>query len=212
MVIADLVSEGAETKDTAEAPAAPSVTVAGAPIAPPPTVVDVVEPPHEAKQRTHRLCLTGGAAKGTSDDEPVVRTLDVDLVMSLGDGRLRFAPSVGLTLMPTGNVGPIDATSFTGGVARALGGASFGPLDLLGGPVVSPYSIGGATQHTGVLFGAEALARLTVPLFDRLRLVGDARLDAFADRVRIHHADGQTFATPSLQIGLAVGVAWDWSS
>ena len=63
-----------------------------------------------------------------------------------------------------------------------------------------------------MLFGGEALARLTVPLWDRLRLVGAARGDAFADRARVHFADGSTYATPWVQIGVAVGVAWDWRS
>jgi len=212
LVIADLVSEDTETTSTADAAAAPSVTVAGPPIAPPPRVDVVVGPPREPTPRVHRLSLTAGAAKGTGDEEPLTRTLDLDLVLPLGDGPLRFAPSVGLTLMPTRNSGNVAAASFTGGVVRALGGASFRNVDLLAGPVVSPYGIGGATQYTGVLFGAEALARLTLPIWDRLRLVGAARVDAFADRARVHFADGSTFATPWLQLGLAVGVAWDWSS
>jgi hypothetical protein len=212
LVIADLVSEDTETTSTADAAAAPSVTVAGPPIAPPSRVDVVVGPPREPTPRVHRLSLTAGAAKGTGDEEPLTRTLDVDLVLPLGDGPLRFAPSVGLTLMPTHNSGNVAAASFTGGVVRALGGASFGHVDLLAGPVVSPYGIGGAMPYIGVLFGGEALARLTVPIWDRLRLVGAARVDAFADRARVHFADGSTFATPWLQLGLAVGVAWDWSS
>ena len=212
LVIADLVSEDAEATRPANAPAAPSVKVAGAPMAPLPTVVDVVGPPHEAQPRIYRLCLTAGAVRGTGDDDTLDRTLDVDLVMPLGDGRLRFALSAGLALMPTRNAGNVDEVSFTGGFARALGGARFGPVDLLAGPVVSPYGIGGAMHDNGVLFGGEALARLTVPLWDRLHLVGTMRADAFGDRTRVHFADGSTFATPWLQLGLAVGVAWDWSS
>jgi hypothetical protein len=214
LVIADLVSEDTEGTGTADAPAAPSVSVAGAPIAPRPTVADdvVIAAPRAPTAQAHRLCLTAGAAKGTGDDEPVARTMDVDLVMPLGDGRLRFAPSVGLILMPTRNAGNVNEASFTAGVVRALAGASFGPVDLLAGPVASPYAIGGAMPYNGVLFAGEALARLTVPLWDRLRLVGAARLDAFVDRTRVHLAGGDTYATPRLQIGVAVGVAWDWQS
>lgn len=212
LVIADLVSEDAETTDTAAAPAAPSVQVAGAPLAPPPTVVEVVGPPQEAPPRMYRLSLTAGAARGSGDGEPLSGTLDVDLVLPLADGGLRFALSAGLMLMPTRNAGTIDQVSFAGGVVRALGGASFGHVELLAGPAVSPYSIGGVAHYSAVMFGAEALGRLTVPLGDRLRLVGAARLDGFANRARVHFPDGQTYATPWLQIGLAVGVAWDWSS
>ena len=211
LVIAELVSEDAEASRSADAPAAPSVKVAGALIASPPTVVDVVGPPREAPPRVYRLCLTAGAARGTGADT-LDRTLDVDLVLPLGDGRLRFAVSAGLVLMPTRNAGNIEEVSFSGGVARALAGASFGPVDLLAGPVVSPYSIGGAMHDNGVLFGGEALARLTVPLWDRLRLVGAVRADAFVDRTRVHFADGTSYATPWFQLGLAMGVAWDWSS
>jgi hypothetical protein len=212
LVIADLVSEDTETTSGADAPAAPSVTVAGPPIAVPPTVDVVVGPLRVPTARVYRLCLTAGAARGTGDEESVDRTLDVDLVMPLGDGRLRFALSAGLALMPTRNAGNVDEVSFSGGFARALGGASFGLVELLAGPVVSPYGIGGAMHDNGVLFGGEALARLTVPLWDRLHLVGTVRADAFVDRTRIHFADGSSYATPWLQLGLAVGVAWDWSS
>ena len=212
LAVAGLVSADAETTEAADTPAAPSVTVADAPpMAPSPTVVALVVPPREATPRARRLCLTAGAAKGTGDEEPFTRTLNVDLVLPVGDGRLRFAPSVGLSLMPTRQAGTTDQVSFTGGVARALGGASFGHVDLLAGPVVSPYAIGGATPHNGVLFGGEAVARLTMPLWNRLSLVGAARVDAFADRARVLFADGGTYATPRLQIGAAVGVAWDWS-
>jgi hypothetical protein len=212
LVVAELVGADAETGDASDTPAAPSVTVVGAPpLAPSATVVDIVVPPRAATPRTHRLCLTAGLARGTGDDEPVTRTLDLDLAMALGDGRLRFAPSLGLTLMPTRHAETTDQVSFTGGVARALGGASFGHVDLLAGPVVSPYGIGGAASHSGVLFGGEAVVRLTIPLRSRLRLVGAVRADAFADRVRVLFADGGTYATPRLQIGVAVGVAWDWT-
>ncbi len=209
LVIAELLSAGAEADTAADAPAVvPSVAVA--PSEPLPTIVATAPTPRPGS--AWRLCMTAGAEKGTSDEELLTGTLDVDLVVPLGRGRLRLAPSAGLTVMPTRDAGTIYEVSFVSVAARVLGGASFGPVDVLGGPVVSPYSIGGAIPHAGVLFGAEAMARLTAPLSNQLRLVVATRLDAFADRVRIHWADGQVYATPRVGIGVGVGLAWDWTS
>jgi hypothetical protein len=214
LVIAELLSAGAQTASAPAAVAArpPSATAAAPPPiagAPPATITAAAPPAGRGWPR--RLCVTAGATKGTGDGELLADTFDVDLVVALGR-RLRLAPSAGLTVMPTRAAGTVDEVSFVGVEARALVGASLGPVDLLAGPVVSRYSIGGATPHDGVLFGAEALARLVAPLSNRLRLIVATRLDAFADRARVHWVDGGTYATPRVGIGVGVGLAWDWSS
>ena len=114
--------------------------------------------------------------------------------------------------MPTRNAGTFDEVSFLGASIRLLGGAALGPVDLLAGPVLSPYTIGGATPHDGLLFGGEAMARVAAPLATRLWLVAATRVDGFAERVRV---TGPTAApTPPRASSLAVdvGLAWSWAS
>jgi hypothetical protein len=219
LVIAELLSANAQPDDArtpaAGTPAAeaPSVVPTGvvATGAPSASIAAGASTPAPEPDWTPRLCVTAGAAKGTSADEPWAGTLDADLVMAIGSGRLRLAPSAGLTVMPPRNGGTVDEVSFVGVSVRALVGASFGPVDVLGGPVVSPYSIGGAVSHLGVLVGGEAMTRLTVALWDQVRFVADVRVDAFADRARVHFIGGQLYATPRVGIAAGVGLAWDWT-
>jgi hypothetical protein len=212
LVIAELLSAGTQTTVATPAAIPPSAAVAAPPpVTAAPLYVIAAAPPPPGLGSTWRLCVTAGATKGTGNEELLAGTVDIDLVVSLGR-RLRLAPSAGLTITPTRDVGTFDEVSFVGAEARALGGAGVGPVDVLAGPVVSRYSIGGATPHAGVLFGVEAMARLAAPLSNRLRLVVATRLDAFADRARVHWVDGGTYATPRVGIGVGVGLAWDWSS
>jgi hypothetical protein len=216
LAIAELVSADAEPEAAGTTAAeTPSVVATGvaATSAPPATFVAVAPAPAtEAESgRMPRLCVTAGVAKGTNADELWAGALDVDLVMPWGSGLLRFAPSAGLTVMPTHSGGTIDQVSFVGVPLRALVGPRLGLLDVLGGPVVSPYRIGGALPHAGVLLGGEAMARLAVPLWDRLLVIADARVDAFADRARVMFAGGQTYATPRVGLSAGVGLAWDWT-
>ncbi len=219
LVIAEILNSGVETPPAGETPTtadakraiqAPSRTASGT-VVPHPTLAATGEPT-AAPEWKSRLCLTSGAAKGTGDEELLAGTLDVDLTMAFGHGRLRLAPSAGLTIMPTRNAGTLDQVSFLAVSGRLLGGATFGPLDFLGGPVVSRYSIGGATPHGGLLVGAEGVARLAAPLSDRFRLVAAARVDGFADRVRVFWVDGRAYATPRVELGVGVGLAWEWAS
>jgi hypothetical protein len=216
LVIAELLGADAEADATgptaAEQPAV--VATGGAATGEPPASLATGTPTSQSAAEpgwTPRLCVTAGAVKGTSTDELWAGRVNADLVMPWGPGRLRFAPSAGLTVMPTHNGGTVDQVSFVGVALRALVGPSLGPVDVLGGPVVSAYRIGGVLPHAGALFGAEAMARLAVPLWDQLRLVADARVDAFANRARVIFAGGQTFATPRVGFGGGVGLAWDWT-
>jgi hypothetical protein len=159
-----------------------------------------------------RICLTGGVAKGVGNEELIAGTLDVDVTMPIGRSRLRIAPSVGLVLTPTRNAGTFDEVSFFGAALRLLGGVAIGPVELLAGPFLSPYSIGGATPHDGLLFGGEAMARVAAPLAARLSLVAATRADGYANRARVNWADGRAYATPRLGLAVDVGLAWSWAS
>lgn len=165
----------------------------------------------EARRRW-RLVVTGGATRGTGADEWAAGTLNADLVIAPRAGRLKLAPSLGLTMMPTRNPGELNEVSFRGLTARLLGGFGRGPVDVLAGPIASAYAIGGATAHSGFLFGGEILARVAAPLSRRVRLAVDARVDGWANRVRVHWADGGSYATPRVGFGIGVGLAWDWPS
>jgi hypothetical protein len=92
-----------------------------------------------------------------------------------------------------------------------LGGWSWlDTFDFFGGPFVEPYSIAGANPHAGVLFGAEGLARLDMPIGRRARMVVGARADVYANRVRVLFVDGGAYATPRLALGLGWGLGWEW--
>ena len=225
LAIADLLSADAQPEGAApaaaEAPAAttaaeaPAVVATGvaAPSTSPPSIAASAPTPAREAQPgwMPRLCVTAGAAKGTNANELWAGTVNADLVMPWGPGRLRFAPSAGLTVVPTHEAGTADEASFVGVALRALVGPSLGLVDVLGGALVTPYRIGGALPHAGVLVGGEAMARVAVPIWDRLRLVADGRVDAFANRVQVVFVGGQTFATPRVGLGAGLGLAWDWT-
>ena len=159
-----------------------------------------------------RLYVTSGVAKGVGSEELLAGTVDADLALPVGRSGLRLAPSAGLVYMPTRNAGTWGEVSFASASARLLAGGSFGVVDLFGGPFVAGYSVGGATEHAGVLFGAEALARVAMPLSRRTRLVFATRAHAYGNRVRVLFADGGAYSTPRLELTIGVGLAWDWTS
>jgi hypothetical protein len=219
LVIAELLTTAAAPPADDDIPAAASpARVAPAPlsavaVAPDTPVAVIASAAPAPNQRAARqVSVTAGASKGTNNQEDLAGTLDIDLLVPLGHGRLRLVPSAGLALMPTRHAGTVDEVSFDAVAARGLVGASFGPVDVLSGPVFSAYSIGGATPHAGVLLGAEAMARVTAPLSNRLRLLVAARVDGFANRVRVSFADATAYATPRVGIGIGVGLAWEWAS
>jgi hypothetical protein len=224
LVIAELLSgAGAEAApdEGAEAQAAPTATVLRAAGEPPgrfdgtaPAVPTAPGATSAMSDRSvvPRLSVAGGASKGTGSEELLAGTLDADVVLPIGGGWARLAPSAGLTVMPSRNVGSFNEVSFRAGAARLLAGGSWGPFDLLGGPFVTAYSIGGATEHSGFLFGGEVLARVSTPVSRRFRVFAAARADAYANRVRVVWTVDNGYATPRLGLAIAVGFAWDWAS
>ena len=82
----------------------------------------------------------------------------------------------------------------------------------VGGPFAAGYSIGGYNPYAGVLFGAEALARLSLRLSAHSRFIVATRAHAYANRVRVLFVDDISFATPRFEVSLGVGVGWDWAS
>jgi hypothetical protein len=208
LVIAELMSSGPgaesdeEKDDAAAVPVSPVVTVSAPPA---PVAANPSRPPP-------RLYVTSGVAKGVGSEELLAGTVDADLAISVESSRWRLAPSVGLVYSPTRNAGTWGEVSYASAAARVLAGRSFGVVDLFGGPFVAGYSIGGATQHAGVLFGAEALARVAIPLSQRTRLIFATRAHAYGNRVRVLFADGGAYSTPRLELTIGVGLAWDWTS
>jgi len=214
LVIAELASRPSAAEPVADdgAAAAPTVTVAA--VAAGPLSVPSLETSAPAAAATGlptRFTVVAGASKGTGSEEQVAATVDADVALRLGSHGLRLVPSVGLVYSPTRNAGTFDEASFSAVVARLLGGRSWRLADVLAGPLVSPYSIAGANPHAGVLFGAEALVRVNVPMSAHARLVVGARADAYANRVRVLFVDGGGYATPRLALALGGGVAWDWA-
>jgi hypothetical protein len=209
LVIAELMSDGTDAAQE-EGGSAPAVTVSrsrnevAAPVlTSPPSVATGPSPPP-------RICVTGGATKGLGTEELVAGTIDADVVVPYGPAWARIAPSVGLILMPKRNDGTFDEVEYRSAIGRLLAGGALGPLEILGGPFVTAYSITGATEHAGALFGGEALARFTLPLSRRLSLAAAARVDVYANRVRAQWVDGSGYATPRVGVALGAGLAWDW--
>lgn len=208
LVIADLLSEAA----------VPDEKLAVAPSVHQPVevvLVDAGTPDLQALVRQSgrrcRLAVTVGASRGTDAGESVAGTLNGDLVITQGNGRFNLAPSVGLTKMPTRNAGTMYEVSSWELAARMLVGFSRGPVDVLAGPLAAIYSPGGATSLSWILFGGEVMARVAAPLSRRLRLTMDARVDGWANRMRVTWADGRTYTTtPRIGIGGGIGLAWDW--
>jgi hypothetical protein len=209
LVIAELMSDDADAAQE-ERGAAPAVTVSrsqnevAAPVlTSPPSMATGPSPPP-------RICVTGGATKGVGTEELVAGTIDADVVLPYGPAWARIAPSVGLVLMPKRNDGTFAEVEYGSAIGRLLAGGALGPLEVLGGPFVTAYSITGATEHAGALFGGEALARFTLPISRRLSLVAAARVDVYANRVRVQWVDGSGYATPRVGVALGAGLAWDW--
>jgi hypothetical protein len=125
---------------------------------------------------------------------------------------VRLAPSAGLVWRTTRLTATWYEVSYTAVVARLLGGTSIGWVDLFGGPFVVRYGIGGINPNAGYLFGAEALARVSVPLSTHVRFVVATRAHAYADRVRVAYPNDIGFATPRFELSLGIGLGWDWSS
>ncbi|HXU65383.1 MAG TPA: hypothetical protein VN962_26970, partial [Polyangia bacterium] len=211
LVIADMVSMPAPVSAAASPSSAPAPPAA-APVAVAAPLVVEAAPAPVRPTRAARLGVTGGASKGIGAQELLAGALNVDLVIPIARSRWRWSPSAGLVMMPTRNTGSLDEVSFVGGVGRLLGGRAWGPAEVLVGPFVSAYSVGGATPRAGVLYGGEVVARLAAPLSSRLRLVVDGRADAYGNRVRVHWADGNAYATPRLGLSIGAGLAWDWAS
>jgi hypothetical protein len=212
LVIAELLSGDAEDPPAADdAAPAPAVTVANTGRETSAPVLTLAPPMTPGPSTPPRVCVTAGATRGVGSEELIAGTIDADVVLPLRAG-WRLAPSAGLVLMPTRNDGTFDEVAFRSVVGRLLAAADVGPIDLLAGPFAAAYTITGANEHSGVLFGGEALARFTLPLSRRLSLVAAVRGDLYANRVRVRWADGGGYATPRVGLGIGVGVAWDWPS
>ncbi|HEY7376664.1 MAG TPA: hypothetical protein VIF57_31180 [Polyangia bacterium] len=199
-----VVNAAPETSAAREAPAPPAAAAA--------LRTAARQPGPSAPARAPRLCVTAGFAKELGAEPTPTGTLDADVVVPLGDSGLLLAPSAGLVLMPTRHGGTVEELWYVGGLGRLLAGVRLGLVDLAGGPFLAPYNIGGATAHTGVLFGGEALARLALPLSPRARLIVTTRLHAYSNRVRVWWLDGRSYTTPARELTIGAGLAWDWAS
>jgi hypothetical protein len=155
-----------------------------------------------------RIAGTVGGSRGVGAQESVCFRADVDVSRPV-EGRLVAGGSVGLVLIPTRNAGQPDEFSYTAAMARASIGWRADRLELGAGPFVSPYKLGGTTDAAGLLAGAGVTARVVTPLSSRSQLVVAARADGYANRIHVNWLGFGGFATPRLDFGLAVGLAWD---
>jgi hypothetical protein len=110
---------------------------------------------------------------------------------------MRLGVALGLVLIPHRDTPALGGLSYTAGVARLLAGWRSAVVELLAGPFVSPYTVGGVSEHSGILAGAGVAARLTPALSTRLRLVVGVR------------ADGRRRGRVSARSWLGPGKAWN---
>jgi hypothetical protein len=215
LVIAELLSDAAadgESNDAGDEPTSPAVSVSPASKGLPPALVAVPSPALSGPELSTRLCVTGGMTRGTGKEELLAYAADADLILPIQYSGVRLAPSAGFVFMPTRDAGNWHEVSYKAGAARLLGGTNLGPVDLFGGPIATGYSIGGINPHAGIVFGAEALARVSVPLSRNARLALAARANYYVDRVRVLFADGTGYATPRFELSLGLGLSWEWPS
>jgi hypothetical protein len=210
LVIADLMAD--ELAPTVSPPAAAEVTDGGgAEVARAPETRAVLvrdAAPNARAQDPVRIAGTAGGSRGIGAQDAICFRADVDVSRPV-EGRLVAGGGVGLVLIPTRNPGQPDEFSYTGAMARASIGWRADRFELGAGPFVSPYKLGGTTDRTGVLAGAGVMARLVAPLSARTQLVVAARADGYANRVHVNWLGFGGFATPRLDLALAVGLAWD---
>jgi hypothetical protein len=230
LVIAELLNDdgaGDTSNDAGAEPTAADASVSPASNEPPaasnepppasyerpaPSLVAVPSPAPSPPAPPQRLCLTGGLTEGMGSEEPRMYTVDADVLLPFEYKGVRLAPSAGLAWRTTRLTATWYEVSYTAVVARLLGGTSIGWVDLFGGPFVVGYSIGGINPNAGYLFGAEALARVSVPLSTHVRFVVATRGHAYADRVRVAYPNDIGFATPRFELSLGIGLGWDWAS
>jgi hypothetical protein len=194
LVIADLVAGemSASPEPLATATAHASLPAQGLPFELPPL----------------RFTAVAGGSKGTGSEEPLCFALDVDVV-GLFHGIL-LGLAFDLVRSPERRRRLPDDFAYTAGIARLLVGWRRGPLELLGGPFASPYDVAGTVEHTGILVGAGAIARVSLRMVDRLHLVIGGRVDGYANRVHVVWPTGAGFATPRFDAALGVGLAWEF--
>jgi len=165
------------------------------------------EPRPEPGPLALRLTVVGGLSKGSGDEEPYGFAVDADATLSVRPVVLGLM--LGGGWIPRRRAGRPDEVAFADAVGRLVIGWRRDPFEILAGPFVSPYTLTGAVEHTGVLFGAGVIGRLAPRLTRRLRLVVSFRADGHTNRTHVSWNTGGGFATPRWDATFGAGLAWD---
>jgi hypothetical protein len=158
-----------------------------------------------------RLASTFEASRGLGAAEPLSFGVLADLLAA--QDRLVTGGGLGFWQTPTQRAGRADQASFAALSARLWIGESVGRsrrLQALVGPFLATYHLGGAFSRTGLLGGAGAMLRLSVPLGRRMELVALLRVDGFVNRLQVSVGDASpSLATPRAACALGLGLGWD---
>lgn len=157
-----------------------------------------------------RLTAVGGASKGAGGEEPYAVAVDADATLLVR--QLVLGLMLGGTWIPQRHAGLPDEVAYAEAVARVVAGWRYESFEILAGPSASPYTLRGAVQRTGVLFGAGAIGRVAPRLAGRLRLVVSLRVDVHANRLHASWTTGGGFATPWWNTAGEIGLAWDFGA
>jgi hypothetical protein len=133
---------------------------------------------------------TGGAIAGGSIDMTPFAILDVPISVEIGGGQL-----VG------GSLRQLDAATF-----RVSAGVRLSALELRGGVTIMPIVVGDGGGDFTALVGANASARVHIPLDRAMSLVLAAGLDVYADETRYTQYPMATVTTPWLAPWFAGGL------
>jgi hypothetical protein len=211
LVIADLIVDEMVPSATVPAVVSPEPKASAQVHAPPASAPGAPVFEATSTPRSHgglRIAATAGASKGIGTEEKLCFRAEVDAGRPLV-GRLVVGGTLGLGLIPRRNRGLPDELSYSSAIAGVWAGWRIHAMEVGGGPFVSPYALGGATEHFGVLTGAGCLVRLVTPLSARLRLVVASRLNGYLNRIHVTWPGRGGFATPRFEVVLTAGLAWD---
>lgn len=176
------------------------VDLAMAPAEPPPLRAAL-----DRSRNVLALSVFGGLGKGTDDADPLGGCLGVDATVAVGQ-RLRFGVAAAWHPAATQN-----GTTVEEGVFRATAGVAFGPVELLGGPVVAIYDADAVVSNGTALlpgFGLAARARVSVPRGFSMYLAGG--LDVFFARLNLQEFFGNTvFVSPPFAATVLAGLSYE---
>lgn len=148
--------------------------------------------------------VIAGAGRGVEGKDLGVTAVRADAMWARGVWRC--GGSVGWLHEIEGSAPGAPGITAEFAVLRAACGGAIGPLELVAGPELVPYRMGGAAS--GMTVGAGISARVVLVARTSWQALATADLELFAHRLVIERAGMELAATPRAMLTAALGVAW----